>query len=61
MTTPEIKTETVSEVVLTNSQLVELIRAYYGTDLVPLNAEVKPYYPHGSPLEGIKLVWKREP
>lgn len=60
MSSPEIKTQTVSEVVFTNSQLIELIRTHYGSDVVPLNAEVKGHYPHGTPLEGIKLVWKRD-
>jgi hypothetical protein len=58
MTTPEIKTETVSEVVFMNSQLIELIRTHYGAETVPLNAEVKGHFPHGSPLEGIRFVWK---
>lgn len=61
MTKPAIKTETVSEVVFTNSQLVELIRTYYGKDLVPLNAEVKGHYPHGSPLEGLRFTWRALP
>lgn len=57
MIAPEITTETVSEVVFTNSQLIELIRTHYGPDVVPLNAEVKGHYPRGTPLDGIKLVW----
>lgn len=60
MTTPEIKTEIVSEVLFTNAQLVELVRTHYGPEVVPLNADVKGHYPHGSPLEGIKFVWKRD-
>ena len=58
MSSPDIKTQTISEVVLTNSQLIELIRTHYGTDAVPMNAEVKGHYPHGSPLEGVKVTWR---
>ncbi len=55
---PQIKTEKVSEVVFTNAQLLELVRTHYGPDVVPVNAEIKGHYPHGSPLEGLKFIWR---
>lgn len=55
---PQINTEKVSEVVFTNAQLLELVRTHYGPDVVPVNAEIKGHYPHGSPLEGLKFIWR---
>jgi hypothetical protein len=58
MDTPEVKTESVSEVVFTNGQLLELVRTHYGTHVVPADAEVMGHYPRGSPLEGIRFTWR---
>lgn len=57
MIQPDIKTETISEVVFTGRQLLELVRTYYGPDTVPQNAEVKPHFKVAD-FDGVKFRWK---
>ena len=57
MTQPEIKTETISEVVFTGRQLLELVRTYYGAEVVPPHAEVKPNF-NVADFDGVKFRWK---
>lgn len=56
---PQIKTEIVSEVTFTKDQLVELVRAQYGADVVPhVKVEAEAIYGCGK-LCRVKFTWSR--
>jgi hypothetical protein len=57
--TPQIKTEIVSEVSFTKDQLVELVQAHYGDDVIPrANVEADAIYGFGK-LAYVKFIWSR--